>query len=62
MQIVSLGKRLSRGEIHARAPRLQPWKGGGAIAFGLVDRLHREPHALLIPIVLFLLLRRFVQR
>ena len=49
MQIVSLGRRSLREETHARDAGLQPRNGSGAIAFGLVDRLYSEAHALLIP-------------
>jgi hypothetical protein len=48
MQIVSLGKRFLREEIHPRDAGLQLRNGGGAVAFGLVDRFHRQPHALIV--------------
>ena len=48
MQFLSGGKRPLREKTHARDAGLQPRNGGLAIPFGLVDRLNRQPHALLV--------------
>ena len=49
MQFLSAGKRPRREQTHAGDARLKPRNGGLAIPFGLVDRLHRQAHALLVP-------------
>ena len=48
MQFLSAGKRPLREKTHPRDAGLQPNDCGLAIAFGRVDRLHGQAHALLV--------------
>ena len=49
MQFLSAGKRSLREKTHARDAGLQTRNRGLATRFGLVDPLHGEAHALLVP-------------
>jgi len=48
MQFLSAGERPLREKTHARDAGLEPGDGGGAIAYGFVDRLHGQAYALLV--------------
>jgi hypothetical protein len=48
MQFLSAGERPRREKTLARDTGIQPSDGGVAIAYGLVDRFHGEPYALLV--------------